>query len=61
MVRFTHDISGVFNCVCYALEPIPNLFSQIKDSSLIKKFNYAISNTKTQLSSIYLAMLSFIA
>lgn len=43
--QFTEAISRFFDCQCYALEPIPNLFAQIKESPAIKKFNYAISDT----------------
>ena len=47
--QFAEEISEKFHCICYALEPLPNLFSQIKESPLIKKFNYAISDKNASL------------
>lgn len=43
--EFSHKMSDRFGCRCYAIEPVPVLYSQIKATHLIKKFNYAITHS----------------
>ncbi len=43
--QFSHEISSYFNCRCYAVEALPSLYTEIVETPLVKKFNYAISNT----------------
>lgn len=43
--EFSNQVSNLFGCKCYAVEALPSLYSQIVETPLIKKFNYAISLT----------------
>lgn len=41
--QFSHQVSNLFGCQCYAVEALPSLHQKIIETPLIKKFNYAIS------------------
>jgi len=41
--QFTEEMNERFGCICYAIEPIPELYSQIKTNESIRKYNFAIS------------------
>ena len=41
---FTEEMNRRFGCVCYAVEPMPDLYSQISTNDSIQKFNLAISD-----------------
>jgi FkbM family methyltransferase len=41
--QFSEELVSKYGCMCFAIEPMPNLLGQIKDSPLIRKLNYAIS------------------
>ncbi|PSF35409.1 FkbM family methyltransferase [Aphanothece hegewaldii CCALA 016] len=41
---FSQAMVERFNCQCVIVEPSPKLFSQIKESNQIKKYNLAITN-----------------
>ncbi|AFZ34374.1 methyltransferase FkbM family [Stanieria cyanosphaera PCC 7437] len=41
--QFSEQVSKKFKCKCFAVEAFPDLFKKIKETELIKKFNYAIS------------------
>jgi len=45
LAQFSHEISNDFKCKCYAVEVLPSLYTEIIETPLVKKFNYAISNT----------------
>ena len=47
--QFSHQVSKLFGCQCYAIEALPSLFNKIKETSLVKKFNYAISSKSQPL------------
>jgi len=49
LAQFSHEISDNFNCKCYAVEALPSLYEQITETPLVKKFNYAISNTNAPI------------
>lgn len=41
--QFSHEVSNLFGCQCYAVEALPSLYNKILETPLVKKFNYAIS------------------
>jgi FkbM family methyltransferase len=41
---FTEEMNRRFACVCYAVEPMPDLYSQISTNDSIQKFNLANSD-----------------
>jgi FkbM family methyltransferase len=41
---FTEEMNRRFACVCYAVEPMPDLYSQIRTNDSIQKFNLAITD-----------------
>ncbi|MBW4545025.1 MAG: FkbM family methyltransferase [Symplocastrum torsivum CPER-KK1] len=43
--QFSSEVSDIFGCCCYAVEALPSLYNKIVETSLVKKFNYAISIT----------------
>ncbi|WP_158516592.1 FkbM family methyltransferase [Scytonema hofmannii] len=43
--QFSHEVSQLFGCQCYAVEALPSLHKKIQETHLIKKFNYAISDS----------------
>jgi FkbM family methyltransferase len=47
---FSRNINKEFQCKVYAVEPEPDLFSQISETETIKKFNYAITETDGPIS-----------
>lgn len=47
--QFSEAITREFNIRCYAIEPVPSVYSQIPEHRLIKKFNYAISDRNEPL------------
>jgi FkbM family methyltransferase len=46
---FTEEMNRRFGCICYAVEPIPDLYSQISSNDSIQKFNIAISDKSEPL------------
>lgn len=40
--QFSHEVSNLFGCKCYAVEALPSLYTEISETPLVKKFNYAI-------------------
>lgn len=42
---FSHELSRRNKCKCYAVEALPALYEKIPESSLVKKFNYAVTNS----------------
>jgi len=42
--QFVRGVKQIFNCRCYAVEPVPALYEQIESCAKTKKFNYAISS-----------------
>ncbi|NET07880.1 MAG: FkbM family methyltransferase [Symploca sp. SIO2B6] len=42
--QFSHQVSNLFKCQCYAVEALPSLHQKIVQNPLVKKFNYAISS-----------------
>ncbi|NWF61053.1 MAG: FkbM family methyltransferase [Fischerella sp.] len=41
--QFSHQVSSLAGCQCYAIEALPSLYAKIPETPLVKKFNYAIS------------------
>lgn len=41
---FSSEISQIFKCQCYAVEPSPSLFFKINENNFVHKFNNAITN-----------------
>ncbi|BAZ10112.1 hypothetical protein NIES4071_19260 [Calothrix sp. NIES-4071] len=41
--EFSHQISTLAGCKCYAIEALPSLYVKIQETPLVKKFNNAIS------------------
>jgi len=48
--EFSQQIINTLGCRVYAVEPVSNLFEQIRSSPRLKKFNYAISLTNQPIS-----------
>lgn len=48
--EFSTEVSNSFGCKCYAVEALPELYQKIKESSLIKKLNYAIADSEKTVS-----------
>lgn len=42
---FSHELSRGIKCKCYAVEALPALYEKIPESSLVKKFNYAVTSS----------------
>lgn len=42
--EFSSEMSKSFGCKCYLVEALPSLFSQIGESTLLKKFNFAMAD-----------------
>lgn len=42
--NFSHEISQLLGCKCYAVEASPRLFETIQENALVRKFNYAVSD-----------------
>jgi len=47
--QFSEAITREFNCRCYAIEAVPSVYSQLPETGLVKKFNYAISDRNEPL------------
>jgi FkbM family methyltransferase len=47
--QFSEAITRKFNCRFYAIEAVPSVYSQLPETGLVKKFNYAISDLNEQL------------
>lgn len=43
--EFSTEVSNTFGCQCYAVEALPSLYEKIKETHLLRKFNYAIYST----------------
>jgi len=48
--EFSSKLSESFGCKCYAVEALPSLYSQIEEDDLVKKFNYAITDSNKPIS-----------
>lgn len=48
--EFSTEISRRFECRCYAVEALPDLFAKIGESQLVKKLNYAITDSERMVS-----------
>ena len=47
--EFSAEISSKFGCKCYAVEALPELCKKIEESTLVKKLNYAITDSEKKV------------
>lgn len=47
--NFSQEVVNRFNCTSYCIEPDPGVFSRIPESSKIKKYNLAVTDTDGQM------------
>ncbi len=52
--EFSYQVSSRFSCKCYAVEPSPSGYAQIKESRLVEKFNCAITDDR-DIATLYIS------